>query len=157
MSTPTAMRSLSSLLLASLLALAGCASQNTPPSAAEPAPPPEAAKPAETVKTPTARKAESELARGISAYENGDYKSAGQTLQQALDLGLPNRIDQARAYKHLAFIACASRQVDSCKANFRKGLAAYPKLSLTKAESGHPIWGPAFLEVKAESAKKKTK
>lgn len=157
MSTPTAMRSLSSLLLASLLLLAGCASQTTtPPPAAEPAPAPEA-KPAEPVKTPTARKAENELARGISAYENGDYKSAGQTLQQALDLGLPNRIDQARAYKHLAFIACASRQVDSCKANFRKGLAAYPKLSLTKAESGHPIWGPAFLEVKAESAKKKTK
>ena len=152
------MRSLSSLLLASLLLLAGCASQTTtPPPAAEPAPPPEATKPAEPVKTPTARKAENELARGISAYENGDYKSAGQTLQQALDLGLPNRIDQARAYKHLAFIACASRQVDSCKANFRKGLAAYPKLSLTKVESGHPIWGPAFLEVKAERTKKKTK
>ena len=41
--------------------------------------------------------------------------------------------------------------------SYRKGLAAYPKLSLTKAESGHPIWGPAFLEVKAESSRKKAK
>ncbi|HET7776780.1 MAG TPA: TssQ family T6SS-associated lipoprotein [Azospira sp.] len=156
------MRPLASLLLsAALLTLAGCASQGTTPPAAEtaPAPPPaaEAAKPAEPVKTPAARKAETELAKGLGAYDNGDYKVAAQALQQSLELGLPSRLDQARAYKHLAFIACASRQEELCKAHFRKALAAAPKLTLSKTEAGHPVWGPAFQQVKAEAAGKKAK
>lgn len=147
-------------LLPALLLLAGCASQSTAPQpAAEPAPaaataPAEAPKPVEAPKSPAMRKAESELSKGLAAYENGDYKVAAQALQQALDQGLPNKIDQARAYKHLAFIACASRQVEPCKEHFRKALAAYPKLGLSKTEAGHPVWGPAFQQVKAESRKK---
>jgi len=142
------------LLTLPILVFSGCASQGTTP-APETAPvaSTESAKPAEPVKTPAARKAETELSRGISAYENGDYKIAAQNLQQALDLGLPNRLDQARAYKHLAFIACASNQVELCKSHFRKALAANPKLALSKTEAGHPIWGPAFVQVKAEKKK----
>jgi len=143
------------LLIPALLVAGGCATQNTTPTPEAPTPTAstETAKPAEPVKPPAVRKAENELARGLKAYENGDYKTAGQALQQALELGLPNRLDQSRAYKHLAFIACAANQVDQCKGHFRKALAAYPKLTLSKAEAGHPIWGPAFQQVKAEKQK----
>jgi len=146
-----------SLLLGALLALAGCASNPATPPAPEPAPAAEAAKPAEAPKPTPVRKAENELGRGVAAYENGDYKTAQQALQQALELGLATPQEQARAYKHLAFMACASRQTDNCKAHFRKALAAYPKLTLSRTEAGHPLWGPVFQQVKAEAASKKNK
>lgn len=117
----------------------------------------EAPRPVEPVKTQAQRKAEAELARGLAAYDDADYKTAGQALQQALDQGLASRADQAKAYKHLAFIACAGNQVDVCKAHFRKALAANPRLILSKSEAGHPVWGPAFKEVKAERMHKTNK
>lgn len=151
-------------LLLSLLAAflgAGCASNpsasgNRPAAATptasteKPAEKAPESRPSEPVKTVAQRKAEAELARGVGAYDNGDYKAAGQSLQLALDQGLASKLDQAKAYKYLAFIACAGNQIDVCKAQFRKALAASPRLALSKAEAGHPVWGPAFKEVKAE-------
>ena len=164
-------RQLPALCIALLiLSLAGCASHPKQPAApassdkaaektADKAPEKasEAPRPVEPVKTVAQRKAEAELARGLAAYEDADYKTAGQALQQALDQGLANRGDQAKAYKHLAFIACAGNQVDLCKTQFRKALKANPRLTLSKSEAGHPVWGPAFKEVKAERMHKTNK
>lgn len=102
-----------------------------------------------------AKKAEVNLANGIKAYENGDYKTSQSELQGALALGLANRVDQMRANKYLAFIACAGNQRDVCKTHFLKAFAISPKFSLAKSEAGHPVWGPVFLEAKAEAAKRK--
>jgi Tfp pilus assembly protein PilF len=151
---PAALSLTRTLLLGAFLALAGCASKPVAPPAPELAPAAEPAKPVEAPKPAPVRKAENELGRGVAAYENGDYKTAQQALQQALELGLSTPQEQARAYKHLAFMACASRQTDSCKAHFRKALAAYPKLTLSRTEAGHPLWGPVFQQVKAEAGKK---
>ena len=158
------------IALLTVLLAAGCASTPKQPAApassekaadkaADKAPEKvsEAPRSVEPVKTVAQRKAEAELARGLAAYDDADYKTAGQALQQALDQGLARRVDQAKAYKHLAFIACAGNQVEVCKAHFRKALAASPHLTLSRSEAGHPIWGPAFKEVKAERLRKTNK
>lgn len=100
-----------------------------------------------------AAKAEARLDGGVKAYEDGDYKTARQELQGALDQGL-GKPAQVKANKYLAFVACATGQRPACKAYFRKALALDPKFQLTKAEAGHPIWGPVFKEAKAEAGRK---
>ena len=102
-----------------------------------------------------ARKAEQEFIWGKNNYEDGDYKSAAKNFQNALDLGLATKNDQATAHKYLAFISCTSQQKKQCRAEFRKALELNPKFQLETAEAGHPIWGPVFREVKAEMAKTK--
>lgn len=130
---------------------------------AEPAPVPKPAEaPTPVVKTaepstptvPIVRKGEAHLGIGIAAYENGDYKTAHQELQTALNQGLTNRADRINAHKHLAFVACATGQRDVCKEHFRRVLAINSRFALTKAEAGHPVWGPVFREAKAEASRK---
>ena len=101
------------------------------------------------------KQAESSLAAGVKAYENGDYKASQQELQAALAVGLVNPDDQIRANKLLAFIACAGKQRAVCKAYFLKVFAINPDFALSKSESGHPLWGPVFKEAKVEAAKRK--
>jgi Tfp pilus assembly protein PilF len=84
---------------------------------------------------------------GMRQYENGQYVDSARNLQAAVDLGLPSR-QQAIAHKHLAFIHCASGRERLCREGFRKALALEPKMELTTAEAGHPIWGPIFRAVK---------
>ena len=93
--------------------------------------------------------AQSELSLGVKSYEDGDYKSAEKQLQNALDLGLANPADQARAHKYLAFIHCAENRERQCRDEFRKALAVDPALELAPAEAGHPVWGPIFQSLKA--------
>jgi len=97
-------------------------------------------------------KAESMLDSGIREYDNGDYKVAARTIQGALDAGLTTR-SQGRAHKYLAFIHCIAGQQAQCRDEFRKGLEADPRLDLTAAEAGHPIWAPVFKSVKASMHK----
>ena len=120
-------------------------SSDAKPEIAADAAPAEAAKPAEPVKTPTARKAESELARGISAYENGDYKSAAfdALIDQA---ARQTTLDGAIGYYHKAeellfedlpviplwytnVTAAAGKQVGSLSFNYM-GLPDYYKLTV---------------------------
>lgn len=56
---------------------------------------------------------------------------------------------------HRAFIACAGKQRDLCKAHFLKAFAINPKFSLNKSETGHPLWGPVYQEARADAAKRK--
>lgn len=100
----------------------------------------------------TKLKAESTLDRGIREYDDGDYRLAARTIQNALELGLTSR-SQGRAHKYLAFMHCAASRVVECRGEFQLALAADPRLSLRAEESGHPAWGPVFDRVKSERPK----
>jgi Tfp pilus assembly protein PilF len=99
------------------------------------------------------RKAEQDLSAGIRAYEDGDYKSTAQFLQNALSAGLFLNSDKVAAHKYLAFIHCAQAREKSCRNEFRKALELDPEFELTPAESGHPSWGPVFKSLKQSMTK----
>lgn len=91
--------------------------------------------------------AEARLKSGIAQYEDGNYAEAQRLLQASLAEGLTSRTDQARAYKHLAFIYCVTDRVAQCRQEFGNAFSADPKFSLTPAEAGHPSWGPVYRSV----------
>ncbi len=126
------------LALVALL-LAGCAA--SPPPAPAPAPAPLGL--AEVV----ARPGERALLEGIRAYDDGQYSSAEAALQHALQAGLQSPRDQAHAHKLLAFIHCTSDRLPGCEAAFRAARAADPGFALSRAEAGHPLWGPVYQRV----------
>lgn len=128
--------------------LAACAA--TPEPAAPPPAPPvvETPPPPPPVELSSPRGAQS-LDQGLRAYDNGQYKAARKSLDSALADGL-SKADQLTAHKTLAFVACASGQTRPCKEHFRKALAIDPAFALSKTEAGHPVWGKAFRDVKAE-------
>jgi Tfp pilus assembly protein PilF len=90
---------------------------------------------------------EARLKSGIAQYEEGKYGEAQRLLQASLAEGLASRTDQARAYKHLAFIYCVTDRVAQCRQEFSNAFTADPKFSLTAAEAGHPSWGPVYRSV----------
>lgn len=92
------------------------------------------------------------LLTGLRQYEDGDLKAANTSVQQALAGGLAYDADRVTAHKYLAFIECASGRERECRDQFAAALALDPRLELTRAEAGHPVWGPAFRSVKATIA-----
>lgn len=98
------------------------------------------------------RKAEKLLATGISQYEDGNYKAAQKSLNDALDAGLTFQSDKVAARKYLAFIYCSSGQERACRDEFRRIFELDPQFTLDPTEEGHPIWGPIYRAVKAEMA-----
>lgn len=96
------------------------------------------------------RQAERSLSAGIRAYEEGQYQISAQRLQEALDGGLAFTTDKVSAYKYLAFVHCASGRTRECRDEFRQAFALDPAFELTKAEAGHPAWGPVYRSVKSE-------
>ena len=54
----------------------------------------------------------------------------------------------ADAHKHLAFIYCTSDRIKACEAEFRAAREADPAFALSKAEAGHPQWGPVYQRVR---------
>ncbi|MGE5640746.1 MAG: TssQ family T6SS-associated lipoprotein [Clostridia bacterium] len=93
-------------------------------------------------------KGQASLDAGVKQYEDGDYADSAKSLNAALEQGLSDR-QQVRARKYLAFISCASNRIAACREEFRKALAIDPSFELAAAESGHPIWGPVFRQVKS--------
>ena len=93
------------------------------------------------------RPAEKALLAGMRAYEDGQYPQAEQSLNQALTAGLASPKDRAAAHKYLAFIFCTSNRVPACEAQFRAARADDPAFALSKAEAGHPQWGPVYQRV----------
>jgi Tfp pilus assembly protein PilF len=95
------------------------------------------------------RPAERALLAGLRAYDDGQYVDAERELQRALTIGLASRRDRATTHKHLAFVTCTSNRVPACEKAFRDALAADPAFALSKAEAGHPQWGPVYRRVTA--------
>lgn len=92
-------------------------------------------------------KANQSLSAGMDAYNEGKYPDAVRNLHSALDQGLSTS-DQVKAHKYLAFTHCVSGKERLCREEFRKALDINPRLELEPAEVEHPIWGPAFRDVK---------
>ena len=93
------------------------------------------------------RPAEKALLAGMRAYDDGQYPQAEQLLNQALAAGLASPKDRAAAHKYLAFIFCTSDRVSACETQFRAARAVDPGFALSKAEAGHPQWGPVYQRV----------
>jgi Tfp pilus assembly protein PilF len=93
------------------------------------------------------RPAERSLLNGLRAYDDGQYAEAERSLQDALRAGLVSAKDRANAHKHLAFVYCTSQRGPACEAAFRDARNADPEFSLSRAETGHPQWGPVYKKV----------
>jgi Tfp pilus assembly protein PilF len=96
-------------------------------------------------------KAQVTLVRGLREFDAGDHNASAKTLASALELGLGDK-DRASAHKHLAFIHCTAGREARCREEFRKALAADPKMRLDAAEAGHPVWGPIFRSMSGPGA-----
>ncbi|HEX5686465.1 MAG TPA: TssQ family T6SS-associated lipoprotein [Ideonella sp.] len=90
------------------------------------------------------RPAERNLLLGLRAYDEGQYPEAERALNEALRLKLNTPKDRATAYKTLAFIYCTSGRTGECGAAFKSARSADPSFTLSKAEAGHPVWGPIY-------------
>lgn len=95
------------------------------------------------------RPAERALLAGLRAYEDAQYPQAEAQFHAALQAGLLAPRDRASAYKHLAFIACASQRLGDCEQAFLAAGQADPGFELSRAERGHPLWGPVYERVMA--------
>lgn len=91
------------------------------------------------------------LVEGLRQFDAGEHDASAKTLQRALDIG-PGGKDRATAHKHLAFIHCTAGRERQCRDEFRKGLAADPRMQLDAAEDGHPAWGPVFRSMNGPGA-----
>lgn len=128
-----------------LLALSACAPMTKAPEPSAPAVP-------IVTEAQLRERAVQNLALGQRQYEAGAFDDAQKSLNEALAHGVLSREDQAQARKLLAFIHCVSSREDACRSEFRKALEINAKFDLTPAESGHPIWGPIYRNVRAQLA-----
>jgi Tfp pilus assembly protein PilF len=90
------------------------------------------------------RPAERNLLLGLRAYDEGQYPEAERALNEALRLQLTTPRDRATAHKTLAFIYCTSGRSTDCATAFKAARVADPAFALSKAEAGHPVWGPVY-------------
>jgi hypothetical protein len=93
------------------------------------------------------RPAERALMDGMRLYDDGQYPASEAALQRALAANLRSPRDRAVALKLLAFIACTSQREALCEASFRAARLADPAFVLSRAEAGHPLWGPVYRRV----------
>ena len=137
-------------------ALAGCVTP--PPQPPPPATAPVAPAPAPVVTPPPPASApvaagSVALRDGVASFNSGDYKRAETKLLESQKLGLPDRSEQLQAHKTKAFLYCVTRRAALCEKSFADAFAVDKTFDLTRAERGHPVWGPAFIKVKAKQPK----
>jgi Tfp pilus assembly protein PilF len=96
------------------------------------------------------RPGEKALLAGLRAYEDAQYPEAEKLLTDAVKLGLAAGRDLSNAQKYLAFIYCTSNRLAQCEAAFRAARAADPQFALTRAEIGHPLWGPVYKKIASQ-------
>jgi hypothetical protein len=133
------------------LLLAGCV---TPPQPEQTGP--TAAELARVAKQERVDRATANLGEGVKAYEAGNYEPAMTSFLVALDSGVLSVPQQLVARKLMAFIHCVSSRETNCREEFEKALALDSKFDLTPAESGHPIWGAVFRNMKSEIEARKS-
>ena len=93
------------------------------------------------------RPAERALLAGLRAYDDAAYADAERELGKAIATGLVSAKDRATANKHLAFIYCTSQRVKPCEDAFRAARTADAGFALSRAEVGHPLWGPVYKRI----------
>lgn len=91
------------------------------------------------------------LADGLVKYHAGDYEAAIKLLEACTKEGLPQKADQVRALKHLAFSQCLKDRYRDCRATFVRIYDVDRDFDLTPAEAGHPSWTKTFAGAKAEA------
>ena len=92
------------------------------------------------------RPAERALMGALRAYDDADSPTVERQATEAMKLGLRSPRDVATAHKLRAFVYCTSNRLAACEAEFRAARVADPAFVLSKAEAGHPVWGPVYLK-----------
>ena len=96
----------------------------------------------------TERPAERALMGAMRAYDDADYLAVERQANEAMKLGLRSNRDVATAHKLRAFVYCTSNRLAACADEFRAARAADPNFALSKAEAGHPVWGPVYQKTR---------
>ena len=96
----------------------------------------------------TERPAERALMGAMRAYDDADYPAVERQANEAMKLGLRSNRDVATAHKLRAFVYCTSNRLAACADEFRAARAADPNFVLSKAEAGHPVWGPVYQKTR---------
>lgn len=94
-------------------------------------------------------KPEQLLTEGTELYEKGDYKGAIRKLVLARDSADETSATKQDSLRLLAFSYCVTGQRPLCKTQFSNLLKMAPDFQLSRAEAGHPLWGPVFKEAKS--------
>ena len=94
------------------------------------------------------RPAERALMGAMRAYDDADYPAVERQANEAMKLGLRSNRDIATAHKLRAFVYCTSNRLAACADEFRAARAADPNFALSKAEAGHPVWGPVYQKTR---------
>ena len=139
--------------------LAGCgATPDKPapravrPRPAPPAPPPAALPPAPDDRASpaddsAAQTSQAIYAEGLRLYRAGQYDDA---IARFAAVQSPPSL-RVQALKHTAFGYCVTNRLPLCQRAFQDALALSPGFRLTKAEQGHPVWGPVFTKALQQS------
>ena len=139
--------------------LAGCgATPDKPapraerPRPAPPAPPPAALPPAPDDRASpaddnAAQTSQAIYAEGLRLYRAGQYDDA---IARFAAVQSPPSL-RVQALKHTAFGHCVTNRLPLCQRAFQDALALSPAFRLTKAEQGHPVWGPMFTKALQQS------
>ncbi len=122
---------------------------NSPPSSPSNTAPPKAVDSSPAAPTIQKSKPEQLLAEGTELYEKGDYKGAIRKLLLARDSADETSATKQDSLRLLAFSYCVSGQRPLCKSQFSSLLKIAPDFQLSRAEAGHPLWGPVFKEAKS--------
>jgi hypothetical protein len=101
-----------------------------------------------------ATQAQQKLAEGIKEYDAGRYNESLGALQAALKAGLPEKMDELRAHKFMAFGYCVSQRAKQCRAEFQQIFTKDPTYELLPSETGHPAWASIYRSEKSAAKKK---
>lgn len=121
-----------------------------PPVAVAPAPAPlpvEAPPPPPPPAPPAVSPGAAALRDGMAAFGTGEYKRAETKLLESQKLGLLLPSEQLQAHKTKAFMYCITRRSALCEKSFAEAFSLDKTFDLTRAERGHPVWGPVFAKV----------
>ena len=116
----------------------------SPPAAALPPAPDDRASPADDS---AAQTSQAIYAEGLRLYRAGQYDDA---IARFAAVQSPPSL-RVQALKHTAFGHCVTNRLPLCQRAFQDALALSPAFRLTKAEQGHPVWGPVFTKALQQS------
>ncbi len=89
----------------------------------------------------------------MAAFGTGEYKRAETKLLESQKLGLNQASEQLQAHKTKAFLYCVTKRTAQCEKSFAEAFAIDKSFDLTRAERGHPVWGPVFARVQKKQVK----